>query len=190
MRVQGNQIGRQRQTAFDYWLDKTDFDWTLWVDSDIELTKPVLEALWNIADPHDRPVVSGTYFISKENEQSVMTPYAALFNFTDDPHKIQYIHPLPKNAIIQVGCAGFGLLLIHRSVGEQMRSHHAPRRVFFNETGEGEEFVSEDINFFRALYETRIPVYAHTGAVVKHMKRFSYDVEYYKLFWNNDVKKG
>lgn len=185
MRVQGNQIGRQRQVAFDYWLDNTEFDWTLWVDSDIELTKPVLDALWATADPFDKPVVSGVYFISKENEQSKMTPYPAVFNFTDDPNKISYVHPLPKNAIIRVGCAGFGLLLIHRSVGEAMRSHHAPRRVFFNETGEGEQFVSEDINFFRALYETRIPVYAHTGAVVKHMKRFSYDVEYYKLFWNN-----
>ena len=189
MRIQGNQIGRQRQVAFDYWLDSTDYEWTLWVDSDIELTKEVLHKLWSIADEHDRPVVSGVYFISKENEQSKMTPFPALFNFTDDPHKIQYLHPLPKDAIVQVGCAGFGLLLIHRSVGQQMRSHHAPRKVFFNETGAGDEFISEDIHFFRALYETRIPVYAHTGAVVKHMKRFSYDVEYYKLFWENYAAK-
>lgn len=190
MRIQGNQIGRQRQVAFDHWLDKTDFDWTLWVDSDIELTRPVLEALWSIADPIDKPIVSGVYFISKENEQSTMTPYPAIFNFTDDPHVISYVHPLPKNAIVPVGCAGFGLLLIHRSVGEAMRKHHAPRKVFFNETGAGEEFVSEDINFFRALRETGIPVFAHTGCVVKHMKRFSYDVEYYKLFWSNYAKEG
>ena len=71
-----------------------------------------------------------------------------------------------------------------------MRTHHAPRRVFFNETGAGEEFISEDIHFFRALLETGIPTYAHTGAVVKHMKRFSYDVEYYKLFWENYAKEG
>ena len=32
MRVQGNQIGRQRQEALDFWYDKTDFDWVLWVD--------------------------------------------------------------------------------------------------------------------------------------------------------------
>ena len=29
MRIQGNQIGRQRQVAFDYWLDSTDYEWTL-----------------------------------------------------------------------------------------------------------------------------------------------------------------
>ena len=71
-----------------------------------------------------------------------------------------------------------------------MRTHHAPRRVFFNETGAGEEFISEDIHFFRALLETGIPTHAHTGAVVRHMKRFSYDVEYYKLFWENYAKEG
>ena len=78
MRVQGNQIGRQRQNAFEYWYDKTDFEWILWVDSDIEITKEVIEALWDVADPVERPCVSGIYFISKENEQSVMTPFPAV----------------------------------------------------------------------------------------------------------------
>jgi hypothetical protein len=56
---------------------------------------------------------------------------------------------------------------------------------FFNETGVGKEFVSEDINFFRAMAEAEVPLYAHTGATVQHMKRFSFDLEYYKMFWNN-----
>ncbi len=42
-RVQGNQIGRQRDTAFDTWHKKTDFDWILWVDSDIVLTNESLK---------------------------------------------------------------------------------------------------------------------------------------------------
>ncbi len=37
-RVQGNQIGRQRQTAFDVWHKQTKFDWILWIDSDIVIT--------------------------------------------------------------------------------------------------------------------------------------------------------
>ena len=27
MRIQGNQIGRQRQEGFDYWMDHTDYPW-------------------------------------------------------------------------------------------------------------------------------------------------------------------
>ena len=189
MRVQGNQIGRQRQNAFDYWYDYTDFDWILWIDSDIVVTPEVLQMLWNEADPVARPVISGTYFISKENEQSLMTPFPSLFSWTEDPYKLAYVHPLPVNSLVRVGAAGFGLVLMHRNAAKQMREKLG-NKPFFNETGVGEQFVSEDINFFRLMREAEVPLYAHTGAVVKHMKRFSFDVEFYKLFWDNEERKN
>jgi len=184
MRIQGNQIGRQRQNAFDYWLDHTDYPWILWVDSDIVLTEEALAKVWREADPATRPVISGTYFISKENEQSLMTPYPALFMFTDDPNQIAYVHPLPKDALVKVGAAGFGFVLMHRNAAQKMRDVHG-NVPFFNETGVGEKFVSEDINFFRKMHEADVPLFAHTGATVKHMKRFSFDLDFYKFYWNN-----
>lgn len=181
MRIQGNQIGRQRQEAFDFWLDHTDFEWILWVDSDIEMTTQALDAVWHFADVKERPVISGTYFVSKENERSLMTPYPALFGFTEDEHTIAYLHPLPKNVVTPVDAAGFGFLLMHRSVGEGMRKFHGKDHPFFNETGIGKQFVSEDINFFRLMKKAGIQLHAHTGATVKHIKRFALDVNYYKL---------
>jgi hypothetical protein len=183
MRVQGNQIGRQRQNALDYWYDHTDFEWILWVDSDIELTSDVLQMLWDTADATARPIVSGMYFVSKENEQSLMTPYPALFSWTDDPYQISYVHPVPENVVLKIGAAGFGLLLMNRSVVKQMREKHG-NVPFFNETGVGEKFVSEDINFFKLMRDADVPLFAHTGAHVKHMKRFAFDLEFYKLFWS------
>ena len=183
IRVQGNQIGRQRQNLLDAWYNETKFEWILWVDSDIHLTAQVLQELWAVADAVERPVVSGVYFISKENEQSVMTPYPALFNFTDDPYVIQYIHPLPENALLKVGAAGFGLLLMHRSAIKKMREKHGDGHPFFNETGVGETFVSEDINFFKLMRDADVPLHANTAANVKHMKRFAFDIEFYKLYW-------
>ena len=182
MRVQGNQIGRQRQTAFDFWLDKTDFEWVLWVDSDIVLNPESLLKVWSSADKISRPIVTGTYFVSKQNEAALMTPYPALWNWTDSQYSIAYVHPLPYDELIEIGCSGFGFLLMHRSVGLRMREHHG-ERPFFNETGTGEQFVSEDINFFRAMRDAGIPLHAHTGAVVQHMKRFSFDVWFYKMYW-------
>ena len=185
MRVQGNQIGRQRQNALEHWYDKTDFDWVLWVDSDIQLTDAALKLVWESADPIDRPVVTGTYFISKENERSLMAPYPAVFNWVEeDEFKIAYVHPLPVNALIKVGTAGFGFVLMHRNAVAQMRKVHGAT-TYFNETGVGDEFVSEDINFFRLMAKAGVPLYTHTGALVKHMKRFALDIEYYKFFWNN-----
>lgn len=179
MRIQGNQIGRQRQNAFDFWMDKTDYEWILWVDSDIVLTTEAVDGLWHWADVKERPVISGTYFVSKENERSLMTPYPALFGFTEDDHQIAYVHPLPKNSVVKVDAAGFGFLFMHRSVGEKMRKVHGDS-PFFNETGIGQKFISEDINFFRMMKQADVPLWAHTGATVKHMKRFALDIEYYK----------
>jgi hypothetical protein len=89
MRVQGNQIARQRQALIDKWYDEVKTDWILWVDSDI------------VAE------------------------------------------------------------------GE----------------GTGDKFIGEDVSFFRKVKEVGIPVYAHTGATVKHMKRFAFDSNYYNLYW-------
>jgi len=186
MRVQGNQIGRQRQEALEFWYNKTDFDWVLWVDSDIVLTKEALNKVWSAAHPIDRPVVTGTYFISKENERALMAPYPAIFNWVaDNDYQISYVHPLPKDVILKVGSAGFGFVLMHRNAITQMRKVHGTI-PYFNETGVGEKFVSEDINFFRLMHKAGVPLYSHTGATVQHMKRFSLDVDYYKFFWSNE----
>ena len=183
MRVQGNQIGRQRQQALDYWYNNTDYEWMLSVDSDVVLTTEALNKVWSVAQS-GMPIVTGIYFVSKENEQAMMTPYPALFNWTDDPHALSYVHPLPKDIVVKVGAAGFGFVLINRSVVTKMREHHGKNTPFFNETGVGETFVSEDINFYRMMGEAGVPLHAHTGAVVQHIKRFSYDVEYYKAYWD------
>lgn len=187
-RVQGNQIGRQRQVLLDMFYDQTDFDWMLWVDSDIVLTGDALQLIWDMADAKEKPVVSGTYFISKANEQSLMEPYPALFLADpDDRYQMAYLHPVPPSQPVKVDYAGFGFLLMHRSVVKKMREHHGDK-PFFIETdsmsSDGKErFISEDIRFFMMMREAGIPLYAHTGAVVKHMKRFAFDFEFYKLYW-------
>jgi hypothetical protein len=190
MRVQGNQIGRQRQNALEFWYDQTDFDWILWVDSDIVLNNEALRKVWSAVHPIERPVVTGTYFISKENERSLMAPYPALFNWVEgDDYQISYAHPLPVDALIKVGSAGFGFVMMHRNAIKKMREVHG-NMPYFNETGVGEQFVSEDINFFRLMHKAGVPLYSHTGATVQHMKRFSLDVNYYKFFWENDRPTG
>ena len=187
IRVQGNQIGRQRQVLFDHWADNLKTDWLLWVDSDIVLTTDVMQKLWSTADEHHYPVVSGVYFISKENEGALMKPYPVLFNDVSK-FQIQYVHPLPDNEVIQCDSAGFGLVLMHKSVVNAMRSTH-PGQSMFTETADSSndnEFIGEDIVFFRKMKQAGVPLHAHTGARVKHMKRFSLDYDYYAMYWAMD----
>ena len=182
IRVQGNQIGRQRQALLDMWYDKVKTDWLLWVDSDIVLTADVLGMLWKIADKNTKPVVCGTYFISKQMESSLMQPMPALFNEVSE-YEIKYLHPLPKDEVVKIDCAGLGLTLMHRSVVPKLRAISPDYSVFAEKEGLGDKYVGEDIVFFRNLKKAGVDVYAHTGAVVKHMKRFAYDENYYALYW-------
>ena len=183
IRVQGNQIARQRQALIDMWYDEVKTDWILWVDSDIVLTFDVLKTLWDTADKVSRPAVSGVYFISKQMEGSLMQPMPVLFNETGDEHRIKYLHPLPHNQVIEVDSAGFGLVLIHRNAFKQMRDKFGKDFFFAESNGIGNEFIGEDIAFFRKMKASGVPLHAHTGALVKHMKRFAFDVNYYNLYW-------
>ena len=183
IRVQGNQIGRQRQVLFDHWADNLKTDWLLWVDSDIVLNLDAMKLLWQTADKINRPVVSGVYFISKENEGTLMRPFPVLFDNVDE-YQIKYHHPLPDNQVIKVDCAGFGFVLMHKSIVPKMREAN-PGKGMFMETGDGddEHFIGEDIIFFRRMKTAGVPLHAHTGAIVKHIKRFSLDYDYYALYW-------
>lgn len=192
IRVQGNQIGRQRNTALKMWYEKTNLDWILWVDSDIVITKEVVERLWNIANKQNLQALSGTYFISKENEQSLMQPFPAIFMaHPDDPYQMGYLHPMPDSSVVPVDFAGFGLLLLHRSAVDKMIAHHGTEVSFFMETtadgGSDAKFVSEDIRFFSMMKKAGVQLWADTGSTVKHMKRFSFDVDFYKLYWGASV---
>jgi hypothetical protein len=189
VRVSGNQIGRQRQILFDNWADKIKTDWLLWVDSDIVLTLDVLKMLWDAADQLTKPVVVGLYFVSNENEQSLMQPLPSIFNETKDEHRISYINPIPENKIIKIDCAGFGIVLMHKTVINKMRKNNLGYSLFAEKEYLDEKYVSEDIVFFRKLKEIGIQLYAHTGAVVQHMKRFSFDKNYYDVYWNAKEQK-
>jgi hypothetical protein len=148
-----------------------------------------MQKLWKTADKINRPVVSGVYFISKENEGSLMKPFPVLFNDISE-YQIQYVHPLPDNEVIKIDNAGFGFVLMHKSIVPKIREAN-PGKGMFMETGDGvdDHFIGEDIIFFRRMKSAGIPLHAHTGAIVKHMKRFSLDYDYYALYWTNEQLK-
>jgi hypothetical protein len=185
IRVNGNQIARQRQTLFDFWADFAKSDWLLWVDSDIVINNNVIKMLWDIADKETKPIVTGTYFVSGQNEKTLMRPYPSLYMETGNEFRTHIIHPLPENAVIPVDLAGFGLMLMHKSIIEPVRKAADGYSVFGEKQNPGTEFVSEDIAFCRYLKKAGIQLYAHTGAHVQHMKTFSFDKNYYDIYWSN-----
>jgi hypothetical protein len=184
IRVNGNQIGRQRQALFDYWADFSKTDWLLWVDSDIVLNQEALKLVWDSANKDNKPVVSGVYFVTTENEKTLMEPYPAIFFEGETKHSLKTIHPLPQDKLIKIDSAGFGFLLMHKSIVPKLRKLYKDYSLFAEEEGIGDKYISEDIVFFRKLKASGVDFYAHTGATVQHIKRFSFDRNYYNVYWN------
>ena len=183
IRVQGNQIARQRQSLWDFWAKLSDSEWLLWVDSDIVITPQIVNMLWEVADKKTKPVVTGVYFVSSENEQTMMEPVPAIYMETGDPYRTQIIHPLPDNQVIPVDVAGFGLMLMHRSIIKPVIDAAGDISVFGENQQAADKFISEDVSFCRNLKKAGFQMYAHTGATVQHMKKFSFDRNYYNVYW-------
>jgi hypothetical protein len=185
LRSQGNQIARQRQTVIDYWYDKTNYEWLLWVDSDVVISPDTFKLLWDNKDAKERPLVSGVYFTTDNPEEPLMVPMPTVFSFVNDGDGgfgLTRVHPLPENKLIKVDAAGFGFILMHRSVVEKVRPV-APDGQMFMEMGRGTKFIGEDIFFFALCDKAEVPLHCHTGATAPHMKRFSFDEHYYKAFF-------
>lgn len=183
IRVQGNQIARQRQSLIDYWYDKMQTDWLMWIDSDIVMSTEAFMLLWDSAEKKSKPLVTGVYFVSQENEQTLMEPTPALYMDTDNKYVTRAIHPLPQNQLIPIDVGGFGFVLMHRSIVPKVREVSGEFSMFGENQQAAKKFISEDVSFFRRVKEAGIQAYAHTGAHVQHLKTFSFDINYYHMYW-------
>lgn len=192
IRSGGNQIARQRQRVIEFWHESNKSDWLLWVDSDVVISPEKFKLLWHNKDATERPLVSGVYFTTDNPEEPLMIPMPTVFNFTnkgDGTFGLSRIHPMPKNQLIKADAAGFGFILMHRSVVDKVKQV-APDGQMFMEMGRGTKFIGEDIFFFALCDKAEVPLYCHTGATVPHMKRFSFDEHYYNAFFGGEEKKS
>ena len=189
IRVQGNQIARQRQALLDHWYDNAETDWLLWVDSDVVINPDIWKLLHDTADSKTHPMVSGIYFISKTTNGSLPVPMPVIFDDIDE-YTVKYHHPLPVNEVLKIDMAGMGLVVMHRSVVTKLREKYGTDISFFAENDQkNDKFVGEDISFFRKCKAIEIPLYAHTSAIAKHMKTTTWDYDYYSLYWSMQLLK-
>jgi len=185
LRSQGNQIARQRNKVINYWYDNNKSDWLLWVDSDVVISPETFLKLWDKKDALTKPLLTGVYFTTTTPEESLMVPLPTVYEFVEREGEftIKALHPLPENKFIQVDAAGFGFVLMHRSVVEKIKGIFPEgNHPFFAEAGIDNTFIGEDIYFFMLAGKAEVPLWCDTSALVPHMKRFSFDEHYYKAF--------
>jgi GT2 family glycosyltransferase len=185
VRVKGNGLlSKLRNRVVKTFLDSTDSDWLLLIDSDEQLSVSVFDQLINTAHHLERPVVSGLVFAAFKDEGLYPKPVPAIFQ--DAPEGFLPLFRYDRNAVFEIDACGTGCVLIHRSVLEKMREiadpHQGTDWCWFWDGPLNGEWISEDLLFSRRVRQLGFPIHVNTAAILPHQKSYWLD-ERHHISW-------
>lgn len=184
LRWSGSSIIMNRYRTLTDFLDNTDADWLLCLDTDIVFAPQQVKRLWNLKS-QDKQIVTGVYFLLSKPSPILpqVIPCVYVVRGTELDGIATCVHPLPINEVIKIDRAGFGFILMSRHVVEQVLGEKR-RNPFVARQSDNPEVVGEDFAFFETLAETGIQAYCDTGLIVSHEKNVGINRSYYDLYWN------
>ncbi|CAB4215046.1 hypothetical protein UFOVP1616_46 [uncultured Caudovirales phage] len=168
-------LSRQRNKLVAQFLDGTDSDWLLMIDTDELLTVSNFDRLCNTAHDIDRPVTAGLVFAAfGSRDQLYPTPVPTIFQDSDTGFSPLSLYP--SDSIFQVDAAGTGCLLVHRSVLQKMRDVADPNRgpmwAWFWDGPQNGNWIGEDMTFCRQVRALGFPIFVDTGVILPHEKNY------------------
>ena len=176
VRVKGSGLlSKQRNRIVAQFLEMTDSDWLLMIDSDEQLGIREFDALIDTAHDKERPVVSGLVFAGfGVADAPYPKPVPAIFNDVDG--RFEPIYNYKKRSVFEVDAVGTGCLLIHRSVLQRMRDEADPNQgqnwCWFWDGPINGDWIGEDLLFSRRLRAMGIPITVNTACILPHQKSF------------------
>lgn len=179
VRVRGSGLlSKMRNKVVKSFLEQTESDWLLMIDTDEQLSVPVFDLLCDTAHDKERPVVSGLVFAAMDAATNVYPkPMPAIFQ--DTAAGFIPLDKYDKNAIFQVEAVGTGCLLVHRSVLEKMRETADPHQgkdwCWFWDGPVNGTWTGEDLLFSRRVRSLGFPIYVNTAAILPHQKSYWLD---------------
>lgn len=144
-------------------------EWLWFVDCDTVFNPSVLPALMTLADPVERPIVAAAVPIAGKDPSREFSGLPDLFWSA-------YRYSAGRGGLEPLSCAagvgeiervdavGTGCALIHRSVFEALGP--GP----FNEMGDGDAVLGEDLSFCHRVDQLGIPMYFASRVRVGHAK--------------------
>lgn len=177
-----------RNLAVSNFLDKTEAEWLLFIDTDMGFQADAIEQLLLAAHPVERPVVGGLCFAMKQMAADGkggfnVRPVPTLFMFARNEqqgfgfaNRFRY----PPETLVQVAGTGAAFVVIHRSILEQIRVKDGP--IWYNLVtyGDGTQ-VSEDLSFCWRVAQLKRPIFVHTGVKITHHKEIWLDERDYVM---------
>ena len=194
--VQVGNVGlttRSRNVVVKTFLETTDADWLLMIDSDERLSLATWHKLIDAAHDKDRPIVSGLVFAAFFDGEDSLRPVPTIYRM--DPEKgLEAIDAYPIDELIEVDATGTGCLLIHRSVLLDMQKQATPNQgkdwAWFVEGAIDGTYFGEDLLFSKRLKSMGYKIFAHTGAILPHHKQFWLDERHHIPMRNHAIQQS
>ena len=194
--VQVGNVGlttRSRNVVVKTFLETTDADWLLMIDSDERLSLETWHKLIDSAHDKDRPIVSGLVFAAFFDDQDGLRPVPTIYKM-DSEKGLQPIDAYPIDELIEVDATGTGCLLIHRSVLLDMQKQSTPNQgkdwAWFVEGAIDGTYFGEDLLFSKRLKSMGYKIFAHTGAILPHHKQFWLDDRHHIPMRNHAIQQS
>lgn len=180
----GGLLSRARNDAVRTFMDDTNLDWLLMIDSDQQLSIEGFDTLVATADASKRPVVGGLYFASWTGDDIYPTPMPMAYLLAENGKTYLPLHDYPSNARVAVDVVGTGCMLVHRSVLQAIRDeatpHEGPNFPWFRDMPVNGLWYGEDVYFCRRIRSLGYPITVHTGVQLPHRKSYWLTEDHYK----------
>ena len=160
-----NQVVRQMLT--------TEASWLLMVDTDIKFKPEMAYALYDIADPVTRPMVSGIYFSRLKQARLVPIWFMEHGSRYTSVQRIEGDGGQPQ----ALDAVGMGFVIMHRSIFNKLHEIHGKdhwtwfsRDEVLDPDDGTMHHLGEDLSFCRRVKRAGFPIYGHAGVQVGHGK--------------------
>jgi len=172
------QLVPSRNYGVQLFLDKTDHEWLLFVDTDMGFAPDSIDRLLAAADPATRPVMGGLCFALNfraydgkggMRTQIVPTLYRIGKNVATGHESFSFYGDYPADSVVQVAATGAAFLLIHRTALEKLRAEFGAQ--WFDQVQSPGGLLGEDFSFCLRLGSVGLPVHVHTGVQTTHHKQ-------------------
>lgn len=169
--ISSPRIASTRNTLVDGFLrHPAEPEWLWMVDADVVFPPDVVTRLLDAADPIDRPIVSGVYFGGRHHSEQ----HAHIYRLSATGDAFDPIEGMKGGwgAVTPIDAAGAGCLLMHRDalvkIGDAFS--HTGYPWFVEGAGKAGAEYGEDIAFCLRARSLGIPMVAHTGVQLGHLK--------------------
>ena len=194
--VQVGNIGlttRSRNVVVKTFLETTNANWLLMIDSDERLSLDTWHKLIDSAHDKDRPIVSGLVFAAFFDGEDALRPVPTIY-LMDSERGLQPIDGYPENQLIEVDAVGTGCILIHRSVLLEMQKQATPNQgknwAWFVEGAIDGTYFGEDLLFSKRLKSMGYKIFAHTGVILPHHKQFWLDERHHTPMRDHAIQQA